>query len=58
MISVCSLTVFLQSVPYHNHLHAADVTQSTHLLLSSAALADCFTPLEVMIMIMMMIMMR
>jgi len=39
---------YLKSVPYHNHLHAADVTQSTHLLLSSAALADCFTPLEVM----------
>ena len=42
------MPIVLQSVPYHNHLHAADVTQSTHLLLSSAALADCFTPLEVM----------
>merc|ERR1719312_41834 len=39
---------YLKTIPYHNHLHAADVTQSTHLLLSSAALADCFTPLEVM----------
>ena len=48
------MPIVLQSVPYHNHLHAADVTQSTHLLLSSAALADCFTPLEVMMMIMMM----
>ena len=35
-------------MPYHNHLHAADVTQSTHLLLSSPALAECFTPLEIM----------
>ena len=33
---------------YHNHLHAADVTQSTHLLLSSNALAQCFTSLEIM----------
>ena len=38
----------LQSVTYHNHLHAADVTQSTHLLLSSSALAQCFTSLEIM----------
>ena len=37
-----------QSVTYHNHLHAADVTQSTHLLLSSPALAKCFTSLEIM----------
>ena len=50
------MPIVLQSVPYHNHLHAADVTQSTHLLLSSAALADCFTPLEVMMMIMIMMM--
>ena len=39
---------YLSAVPYHNHLHAADVTQSTHLLLSSPALAECFTPLEIM----------
>ena len=39
---------YLSGVPYHNHLHAADVTQSTHLLLSSPALAECFTPLEIM----------
>jgi len=39
---------YLKSVSYHNHLHAADVTQSTHLLLSSNALAKCFTSLEIM----------
>ena len=37
-----------QSVPYHNHLHAADVTQSTHILLQSSALGEVFTPLEAM----------
>ena len=37
-----------QSVPYHNHLHAADVTQSTHILLQSTALEEVFTPLEAM----------
>ena len=37
-----------QDIPYHNHLHAADVTQSTHILLSSAALEEVFTPLEVL----------
>ena len=26
---------YLKDVPYHNHLHAADVTQSTHFLLRS-----------------------
>ena len=36
-----------QDIPYHNHLHAADVTQSTHILLGSAALEEVFTPLEV-----------
>ena len=28
----------LQDVPYHNGVHAADVTQSTHVLLNSPAL--------------------
>jgi hypothetical protein len=27
-----------KEVPYHNHFHAADVTQSTHVLLNSPAL--------------------
>lgn len=39
---------YLKTIPYHNHLHAADVTQSTHMLLSSQALKECFTPLEIM----------
>jgi len=39
---------YLKSVPYHNNLHAADVTQSIHYLLNSAALENVFTPLEVM----------
>ena len=29
---------YLKDVPYHNSLHAADVTQSTHVLLNSPAL--------------------
>ena len=29
---------YLKDVAYHNNLHAADVTQSCHLLLNSAAL--------------------
>jgi len=39
---------YLKDIPYHNNLHAADVTQSTHILLSSAALEEVFTPLEVL----------
>ena len=39
---------YLSLVTYHNHLHAADVTQSTHLLLSGPALSECFKPLEIM----------
>ncbi|TRY57448.1 hypothetical protein DNTS_031434 [Danionella cerebrum] len=35
-------------VAYHNHIHAADVVQSTHVLLSTPALEDVFTDLEVM----------
>ena len=29
---------YMKSVPYHNNLHAADVTQSIHVLLNSPAL--------------------
>ena len=29
---------YIKSVPYHNNLHAADVTQSIHVLLNSPAL--------------------
>merc|ERR1712106_1149862 len=39
---------YLQDVPYHNSVHATDVTQSTHVLLNSPALECVFTPLEVM----------
>jgi len=39
---------YWSTVTYHNHLHAADVAQSTHILLSSPALAECFKPLEIM----------
>ena len=31
-----------KGVPYHNHFHAADVTQSTHVLLNSPALEVSF----------------
>jgi len=34
------------NTPYHNRIHAADVTQSTHFLMSSPALANVFTELE------------
>ncbi|XP_018011197.1 uncharacterized protein LOC108668480 isoform X2 [Hyalella azteca] len=39
---------YLSHVPYHNAYHAADVTQSTHVLLNSPALESVFTPLEVL----------
>ena len=32
---------YLKDVPYHNSVHAADVTQSTHVLLNSPALEVC-----------------
>lgn len=35
-----------RNVPYHNHVHAADVTQSIHSLLSIPALQNVFTDLE------------
>uniref|UniRef100_H2Y9V8 Phosphodiesterase n=1 Tax=Ciona savignyi TaxID=51511 RepID=H2Y9V8_CIOSA len=37
-----------REVPYHNSLHAADVVQSVHVLLSSAALDSVFTDLEIL----------
>ncbi|XP_062304935.1 cAMP-specific 3',5'-cyclic phosphodiesterase 4D-like [Osmerus eperlanus] len=36
------------NVAYHNSLHAADVTQSVHVLLSSPALHGVFTDLEIL----------
>jgi len=42
-----SLESHYQSVPYHNNIHAADVTQSIHVLLESRALESVFTDLEV-----------
>ncbi|XP_036408066.1 cAMP-specific 3',5'-cyclic phosphodiesterase 4B isoform X3 [Megalops cyprinoides] len=36
------------NVAYHNSLHAADVTQSTHVLLSTPALNAVFTDLEIL----------
>ncbi|RXG67853.1 cAMP-specific 3',5'-cyclic phosphodiesterase, isoform F [Armadillidium vulgare] len=39
---------YLKDVPYHNSLHAADVTQSTHVLLNSPALESVFTNLEIL----------
>merc|ERR1711936_219494 len=38
---------YLQDVPYHNSVHAADVTQSTHVLLNSTSLESVFTHLEI-----------
>ncbi|PVD23029.1 hypothetical protein C0Q70_16290 [Pomacea canaliculata] len=35
-----------RDTPYHNAIHAADVTQSTHVLLSATALENVFTSLE------------
>uniref|UniRef100_A0A672K7F0 Phosphodiesterase n=1 Tax=Sinocyclocheilus grahami TaxID=75366 RepID=A0A672K7F0_SINGR len=35
-------------VAYHNNIHAADVTQSTHVLLSMPALEAVFTDLEIL----------
>ncbi|XP_051997034.1 cAMP-specific 3',5'-cyclic phosphodiesterase 4B-like isoform X3 [Xyrauchen texanus] len=37
-----------QDVSYHNSLHAADVAQSTHILLSTPALDAVFTDLEIL----------
>ncbi|CAG9785149.1 unnamed protein product [Diatraea saccharalis] len=38
---------YVRDNPFHNSLHAADVTQSTHVLLNTPALDAVFTPLEV-----------
>ncbi|XP_030220240.1 cAMP-specific 3',5'-cyclic phosphodiesterase 4D isoform X3 [Gadus morhua] len=35
-------------VAYHNNIHAADVVQSTHVLLSTPALESVFTDLEIL----------
>lgn len=35
-----------RDTPYHNAIHAADVVQSTHVLLSATALENVFTGLE------------
>ncbi|XP_031433186.1 cAMP-specific 3',5'-cyclic phosphodiesterase 4D-like isoform X1 [Clupea harengus] len=37
-----------RDVSYHNNIHAADVTQSTHVLLSTPALEGVFTDLEIL----------
>ncbi|KAF8571865.1 hypothetical protein P879_00181 [Paragonimus westermani] len=37
-----------RNVPYHNRVHAADVVQSTHVLLNAQALTTVFTELEVL----------
>ena len=39
---------FRRDIPYHNCIHAADVTQSAHVLLSVPALENVFTDLEVL----------
>ncbi|KAL1464241.1 hypothetical protein WDU94_003907 [Cyamophila willieti] len=39
---------YVKDNPFHNSTHAADVTQSTNVLLNSPALEDVFTPLEIM----------
>ncbi|XP_014208746.1 cAMP-specific 3',5'-cyclic phosphodiesterase-like [Copidosoma floridanum] len=38
---------YIKDNPFHNSLHAADVTQSTHTLLNTPALESVFTPLEI-----------
>ncbi|XP_076462948.1 3',5'-cyclic-AMP phosphodiesterase 4C-like isoform X1 [Babylonia areolata] len=35
-----------RDTPYHNSIHAADVVQSTHVLMSATALENVFTSLE------------
>uniref|UniRef100_A0A3P8WEJ3 Phosphodiesterase n=1 Tax=Cynoglossus semilaevis TaxID=244447 RepID=A0A3P8WEJ3_CYNSE len=55
MYSVFQVRAFLipcdhyhADVAYHNNIHAADVVQSTHVLLSTPALEAVFTDLEIM----------
>ncbi|XP_076652921.1 phosphodiesterase dunce isoform X5 [Halictus rubicundus] len=38
---------YVKDNPFHNSLHAADVTQSTHALLNTPALESVFTPVEI-----------
>ncbi|XP_055384877.1 cAMP-specific 3',5'-cyclic phosphodiesterase isoform X2 [Condylostylus longicornis] len=38
---------YVKDNPFHNSLHAADVTQSTNVLLNTPALEGVFTPLEI-----------
>uniref|UniRef100_A0A8D8BKL4 Phosphodiesterase n=1 Tax=Culex pipiens TaxID=7175 RepID=A0A8D8BKL4_CULPI len=38
---------YVKDNPFHNSLHAADVAQSTHVLLNTPALENVFTPLEI-----------
>ncbi|XP_039300868.1 cAMP-specific 3',5'-cyclic phosphodiesterase-like, partial [Nilaparvata lugens] len=38
---------YVKDNPFHNSTHAADVTQSTNVLLNSPALESVFTPLEI-----------
>ncbi|XP_013177832.1 PREDICTED: cAMP-specific 3',5'-cyclic phosphodiesterase, isoform F isoform X2 [Papilio xuthus] len=38
---------YVRDNPFHNSLHAADVTQSTNVLLNTPALDAVFTPIEV-----------
>ena len=39
---------YRNDVPYHNSRHAADVMQSTHVLLQSKTLNNVFSPLEIL----------
>lgn len=38
---------YVKDNPFHNSLHAADVAQSTNVLLNTPALENVFTPLEI-----------
>lgn len=38
---------YVKDNPFHNSLHAADVAQSTHVLLNTPALESVFAPIEV-----------
>ena len=48
MFLVALESAYLKEVPYHNSKHAADVTQTTQVLLNMNALEDVFTPLEIL----------
>lgn len=38
---------YVKDNPFHNSVHAADVTQSTNVLLNTPALENVFTPVEI-----------